>query len=139
MTRRTRIDSTAGAVEIARNAGRKIEPPVEMGLTDADRSFFNSIILETPRAEWTPHRLHLAGFLAMDMARLEAAQMAVRTQGSVMAGAEGTPPRVNPWCKIVLDLTGSVCRWRRALGLTGRAGASRMLAGDRRAGRMAGR
>ena len=106
MPRKTRVDSTAAAVQIAKAAGQNISPPSNVPLGDRDMPFFASVIGEFARSEWTAHQLELAAMLARTMADLEQDQRLMRIEGPVMATEKGTPV-VNPR-KTVIQMNASI-------------------------------
>ena len=120
MPRKTRIDSTAAAIEVARAASQAITPPSNVPLEDRDMPFFASVIAEFARSEWTAHQLELAAMLARTMADLEQDQRLMRIEGPVMATEKGTPV-VNPR-KTVIQMNASIIlSSRRSLSLHARA------------------
>jgi len=120
MARRTRIDTTAGAVAAAQAAQAQISPPSNVPLDESDLPFFASVLAEFARSEWTAHQLELAAMLARTMADLEKDQRLMRTEGAVMKSDKGTPV-VNPR-KTVIQMNASIIlSYRRSLSLHARA------------------
>ena len=120
MARKPRIDSTAAAVSVARDAQKQINPPSNVPLDARDLPFFASVIAEFARSEWTAHQLELAAMLARTMADLEQDQRLMRVEGPVMATEKGTPV-VNPR-KTVIQMNASIIlSYRRSLSLHARA------------------
>ena len=115
MARRQRVDSIAAAKVIAAASVKTIEPPAHITLADADRPFWESVIAEFPKADWTAHQLEVAAQLAKAMTRLEREGNALDVEGYVIEG------RANPRHGVVRDLTNSIMSLRRNLQLHARA------------------
>jgi hypothetical protein len=120
MPRKQRIDSAAAAVKVMQGATRQIQPPSHVPLDACDWPFFESVIEEFARAEWTEHAIEIAAMLARTMANLEAEQRALRTEGFTSMTERGTPV-VNPRAAIVKGLASDVLSFRRSLALHARA------------------
>jgi hypothetical protein len=118
--RRTRVDSASEAVRIAQSAQSQIHPPAHVPLEDRDLVFFANVIDEFARSEWTAHQLELAALLARTMADLNAEQLALRDEGSVMRTDKGTPV-VNPRKAIIQMHASTILSYRRSLGIHARA------------------
>lgn len=118
MARRTRIDSPDEAVRIAQ--GRPIAPPSHVPLDDMDWPYWESVIAEFARAEWTEHQLELAAMLARTMANLEQEQRTLRSEGFTALSVKGTPV-VNPRATACKGLAGDILAMRRSLALHARA------------------
>lgn len=129
--RRQRIDSTKAAVGIVQ-AG-EIVAPAHVALQDEDRPFWNSVIAEFARAEWTDHQLELAAMLSRTMADLEREQRKLREEGSVATSERGTPV-VNPRKAVIQMHAATILSFRRSLSLHARAkGGEAETIGPRRA------
>lgn len=120
MARKTRIDTTAGAIEVARAAQVQIVPPSNVPLAADDLPFFASVIDEFARSEWTAHQLELAAMLAKKMRMLRDELAALESEGFVQATANGTPCQ-NPRLGGVRMLDTSIMATRRSLQLHARA------------------
>ena len=120
MTRKTRIDSTAAAIEIAKAASKPISPPSNVPLDDCDLPFFASVLDEFARSEWTAHQLELAAMLARTMSDLNAEQIAMRAEGSVVSSDRGTPV-INPRKTAIQMHYSNIHSARRSLSLHARA------------------
>jgi hypothetical protein len=120
MTRRQRVDSSTAAVKIMAGAIREILPPAHIRMDAGDMPYWQSVIGEFARAEWSAHQLELAALLARTMADLEREQYELRTEGSVMSSERGTPV-TNPRRQAVQMHTGSILSLRRSLSLHARA------------------
>lgn len=119
-TRKTRVDTVKGAVEVMAKAVQAIEPPPSVPLEDRDLPFFCNVIGEFARSEWTPHQLELAAMLARTMSDLEAEQRAMRLEGTVAHSERGTPV-VNPRKTVIQMHAGTILSMRRSLSLHARA------------------
>ena len=71
MTRRQRIDSAAGAVATMAAAARDLSPPVHLKIRKGDLPFWDAVIAEKPKSEWTDSDLTVAANLARAMADAE--------------------------------------------------------------------
>lgn len=120
MTRKTRIDSTAAAVKVARAANKQINPPSNVPLDEGDLPFFASVISEFARSDWTPHQLELAAMLARTMADLESEQRLMRSEGSIAMSEKGTPV-INPRKTAIQMHYSNIHSARRSLSLHARA------------------
>jgi len=120
MARKQRIDSSAAAVRVMQGATRQIQPPAHVPLDDCDWPFFENVIEEFARSEWTEHQIELAAMLARTMANLEEQQRLLRSEGFVSASERGTPV-ANPRVAVTKGLTGDILSMRRSLSLHARA------------------
>ncbi len=135
--KRQRIDSAAAAVVMMQKSLAKIQPPPSVPLQECDMPFFNNVIDEFARSEWTAHQLELAAMLARTMADLEREQRLLREEGSMMFTDKGTPV-VNPRKTIVQMNAGTILSYRRSLSLHARAqgGDARDIGARRSAAKM---
>ena len=120
MARKARADSTAYAVEAARDSGQHISPPSNVPLEDCDLPFFTSVLAEFARSEWTAHQLELAAMLARTMSDLNQEQIAMRREGSVAMSEKGTPV-INPRKTAIQMHYSNIHSARRSLSLHARA------------------
>ena len=118
--RRTYITNASEQARILSGALRELEPPPNVPLEQGDRLFFDNVIAEFTRGEWSQHQLELAAMLARCMADLEREQVLLRDEGSIMRTDKGTPV-VNPRRSVVQMLTGAIFNFRRSLSLHARA------------------
>ncbi|MBX5234114.1 terminase small subunit [Rhizobium sp. NLR4a] len=118
--RRARIDSAAEAVRVMAKATADILPPNNVPLDYEDRPFFNNVVAEFARSEWTDHQLELAAMLARTMADLVREQKLLREEGGVSYTEKGTPV-ANPRKTIVQMHASSILSFRRSLALHARA------------------
>lgn len=129
--RRERVDSTESAVRVMKQAHGVIEPPANVPLELEDLPFFQSVIAEFARADWTAHQLELAAMLARKMADLAREQTEFRNEGSVVSTANGTP-MANPRLQAIRMLDTSILATRRSLSLHALAGVDGRDAGKRK-------
>lgn len=133
MAKRQPINTATAAVEIMQKAVRETVPPAHVRMADEDAPFWESVIAEFARSEWTNHQLELAAMLARAMADLEREQFDLRKEGSVAFSERGTPV-VNPRKQVVQMLAGTILSMRRSLSLHARAqGGEAEKVGPRRA------
>lgn len=118
--RRRRIDTAAAAVDIMKAALLPVAPPPHVPLADEDRPFWDSVIKEFARSEWTSHQLELAAMLARTMADMEREQRQLRVDGSVVKTDKGTPV-VNPRKSVIQMHAATIFSMRRSLQLHARA------------------
>ena len=115
-----RIDSTAAAIEVFVKANKPIAAPKNIRMDKDDLTFFNSVIAEFARSEWSAHQLELAALLARAMVDMEREQFKLREDGSVLYSEKGTPV-VNPRKTVVQMTAGTILSMRRSLSLHARA------------------
>jgi hypothetical protein len=118
--RKARIDSATEAVRVMAKATQEIEPPANVPLDDEDLPFFQNVIAEFARSEWSSHQLELAAMLARTMADLVREQSLLRTEGGIAYSDKGTPV-ANPRKSIVQMHASSILSFRRSLSLHARA------------------
>ena len=90
-TRKARIDSRSEAVRVMSAAVRPIVPPDHVPLKECDLPFFENVIAEFARSEWSAHQLELAAILARAMADLNREQTVLREEGAISASQYGAP------------------------------------------------
>jgi len=132
MAKRTPVNSISAAVGIVSRAARAIVVPDHVPLDAADLPFWNSVIAEFARSEWTDHQLELAAMLARTMADLAREQVELRIEGSIAYSDKGTPV-VNPRKSIIQMHAGTILSFRRSLSLHARAQGEAETVGPRRA------
>jgi len=120
MARKQRVDSNAAAVQIMQGSARQIRPPSHVPLDDMDWPFFENVIEEFARSEWTEHAIEVAAMLARTMATLEQEQRTLRKEGMISVRENGTTVE-NPRARAVKSLTGDILSFRRSLALHARA------------------
>jgi hypothetical protein len=116
MARRQRIDSAAGAVSTMAQAARDLSPPAHLKLRRGDLPFWDGVIAEKPKSEWTDADLSVAANLARAMADAEKiAGFAVDRGGNVKIATLLTTIEASD------KLARRIVTLRRALGLDNRA------------------
>lgn len=110
---------------------KEIVPPDHVPLEDEDMPFWNSVIAEFARSEWTDHQLELAAMLARTMRDLENEQTELRAEGSIMHSEKGTPV-VNPRKTMIQMHAGTILSFRRSLQLNALAHGDSRTTADRR-------
>lgn len=120
MAKRSPITSPSEAVRIMQGVTQEIRPPSHVRMQDVDWPFWESVVAEFARAEWTEHQLELAAMLARTMADMEEQQRLLRDEGFTSKSDRGTPV-ANPRATIVKGLTGDILSMRRSLALHARA------------------
>ncbi|MBA8838162.1 terminase small subunit [Ochrobactrum sp. RH2CCR150] len=118
--RKARIDSATEAVRVMSKAMAEIQAPENVPLDKADLPFFNNVIAEYARSEWTSHQLEIAAMLARTMADLVREQALLRNEGGIAYSEKGTPV-ANPRKSIVQMHASSILSFRRSLSLHARA------------------
>lgn len=118
--RKARIDSATEAVRVMAKAASEIAPPENVPLDEDDIPFFENVIAEYARSEWTAHQLEIAAMLARTMADLVREQKLLRDEGGVSYSEKGTPV-ANPRKSIVQMHASSILSFRRSLALHARA------------------
>lgn len=118
--RKARIDSATEAVRVMSKAAAEIQAPENVPLDKADLPFFNNVIAEYARSEWTSHQLEIAAMLARTMADLVREQALLRDEGGIAYSEKGTPV-ANPRKSIVQMHASSILSFRRSLSLHARA------------------
>lgn len=119
--RKARNDSTEEQTRmmVAAVNAKPIQPPEHVPLDDEDMPFFENVIAEFARSEWTQHQLELAAMLARNMADLTREMIELREEGSVTKTDKGTPV-VNPRKTVVQMYAGTILSFRRSLALHAR-------------------
>lgn len=120
MAKRQAVNSISAAGEIVRKAARQITIPPHVSLDAVDLPFWNSVIAEFARSEWTDHQLELAAMLARTMSDLEQEQRLFRQEGTISYSEKGTPV-VNPRKAAIQMHAGTILSFRRSLSLNARA------------------
>jgi hypothetical protein len=133
MNKRQRINSITAEVAAVIKAAKPINVPKHVPLSERDLPFWNSVIAEFARSEWTDHQLELAAMLARTMSDLEEEQRLFRQEGTISYSEKGTPV-VNPRKTAIQMHAGTILSFRRSLSLHARATGGEMeTIGPRRA------
>jgi hypothetical protein len=114
---------------IVQGASREVAPPSHVPLQDMDWPFWESVVAEFARADWTEHQLELAAMLSRTMADLEENQRLLRTEGIIcvreVLNDDGTVRKVITWensrARAVQTMMGQVLSLRRSLALHAKA------------------
>lgn len=116
MAKRTKpkITSAEAATEIMNAPAITLPDCIE--LDESDQPFFDAVIAEFTREEWTEHSLQLAAMLARMMNDLHEEQKALRTEGSIAHSEKGTPV-INPRKTAVQMYASTILSMRRSLSL----------------------
>ena len=95
--------------------------------------FFDSVISEFAKSEWTTHQLEIACVLARTIAELNKEQKRLREEGTIAVRENGTTVE-NPRMRVVKSLTGDILSLRRSLALHARArtGDNRLAAKEKK-------
>lgn len=117
--RRQKITTPAQTTRIMQGVGRVIEPPPFIQLTDFEINFFNSIIGEIPKADWSAHQIELAALLSRAMGELAIAQEQLRKEGTIVTTPKGGLA-VNPRQMVVDKCIATILSMRRSLSLHAR-------------------
>jgi len=118
--RKQRIDSVTEQIRIAQAVNREILPPSNITLTEEEMLFFDDIIAERPKADWSDHQIALACYLARSMNSLNKNQTRLSIEGDLIKNKSGDAV-VSPRKKAVEDSIASIVAMRRNLGLHARA------------------
>lgn len=114
--RRPPISSKAEQVRIMAGAAKDVVPPDHVPLRARELPFFDNIIKEFARAEWSSHQIELAAMLARMMSDMVDEHEALRSEGSVIKNAKGTPV-MNPRRTVLQMCSVAILNMRRSLSL----------------------
>lgn len=81
MPRKPRSDSTAEMTRIMQGATLDIQPPAHMPLQPNHWPYWESVLAEFARADWSEHQLELAVFLSRSMAQADEQQRLLEEEG----------------------------------------------------------
>lgn len=128
MAKRQAINTITAAVAVMQKAAAELAPPKHVKLSKPDMPFWQSILNEKAKSEWTAHDLELAALLAKSLRKMEQEDSAIDSEGSVIETANGTPT-ANPRVRIVADLHSRIIKYRQTLGIhaRGKGGETRDL------------
>lgn len=118
--RKARVDTVKEVHKILATADKKIEIPKGMEIEERDLPFFESIIKEFPKIEWTEHRVCLAVALAKAQSDMELETNKLRLEGSVTMSEKGWPT-ANPRKQIIQMNASIILSLRRSLALHAQA------------------
>jgi len=111
-----RIDSIAEKLKIIAHANKVMECTPDISLTDQEKMFFDRIIAEKAKMQWTDHEIDMATILARTMSEFDTNMNILKTEGSVIYDDKDRP-FINPRKKATDDSASSICNIRRTLGL----------------------
>ena len=114
-SRRQRIDSAVGAVATMAAAARDLSPPSHVKMRRGDRPFWDVVIAEKAKSEWTDADLVVAANLARAMADAERVAQMTSENGHVTAAL------VLATIEASDKLARRIVTLRRALGLDNRS------------------
>lgn len=128
-TRKPRTDSISEVTRIMQGAKKEIAPPSHVPLEAVDWPFWESVVAEFARADWTEHQLELAAMLARTMADLEREQRLLRQEGGIctkeILDKDGNIRKIVTWENIrgraVQTFMSQVLSMRRSLALHAKA------------------
>jgi hypothetical protein len=121
MTRKTKVTSKEAQIEAARKSLGDIVPPMTVPLGDDDLPFFDAVIREYAKSEWSDHQLEIAAMMARTMKDLEENQRELRAEGYITTRPSNGTTVENPRARVVKSLTGDLLSLRRSLGVHARA------------------
>lgn len=120
MSRRTKITAPQEISRIMQAAKKPITAPQCVDMDESDAPFFEAVVAEFARAEWTEHSLQLAAILARMVNDMQKELALLREEGTVAYSDKGTPV-INPRKTAVQMYSGSILSIRRSLSLHARA------------------
>lgn len=126
-----RIDSVKETVKVAAAAHKKIKTPSGIKLDDEEKKFFDDIVKEMAKIEWSDHKLQLAALLAKMMKSLREAQDDLNENGVSIKTPKGMLV-VNPALHAVSKLSQVITTTRRSLSLHASAFSQKEDIGNRR-------
>lgn len=123
--RKPRFDSTGELSRVMQVGMKEIQLPSHIDLRLEDVPFWNSIISEFSKSEWTDHQLEVAAMLARNMCDLNNTQCLMNKEGAIISvkNAQGKVinKKVNPRKQLLEMYTKNVLSLRRSLALHARA------------------
>ncbi len=120
MSRKKRTDSISESVKVAQASFTNIEPPEHIELEEKYRIYFDNVIAEFAKSEWTNHQLEIVCVLARTICDLNEQQKSLNKEGYITERQNGTTVE-NPRMRVVKSLTGDILSLRRSLALHARA------------------
>lgn len=119
------ITNPSEQVRIIQGAFKDIKPPKHIKMLQRDMPFFNSVIAEFAKADWSDHQVEIACLLARAMSDLEDQQNRLRKEGGTTRSERGTPV-VNPRKILVQMYAGTILSLRKSLALDARSGGQKV-------------
>ena len=120
MKKKNITNSIANHSKIVAASHKIIMPPKHVRMETEDMPFFENVIAEFARAEWTEHALEIAAILARTLCDMEREQYELRKEGSVSSTEKGTPV-ANPRKTVVQMHAGTILSLRKSLGMDARS------------------
>lgn len=118
--KRQRVDSASEQTRIMASAFLDLKPPKHVRMKPRDLPFFDEVIAEFAKADWSKHMLTIAALLARALGGMEDEQWKLHEEGCVAKSDRGTPV-VNPRKAVVQMYAGTILALRRSLSLHARA------------------
>lgn len=127
--RKLRTDSISEMTRIMSGAAREIAPPSHVPLQEMDWPFWEDVVAECARADWTEHQLSLAAMLARTMANVEEDQRKLREEGTTIVreikDGKGEVKKIvscsNARARAIQDGMSQILALRRSLALHAKA------------------
>ena len=117
--RKTASGTMQATLNAAVNAAKPLfDPPKCVKMRDADRPFWDAIMVARARDEWTESDLITAAQLARCMSDIEKEALALETEGSVIENQRGTPV-MNPRHSVLEQLSRRQMALMRTLQIGG--------------------
>lgn len=114
MPRKSASDSARTASNVLGKALTLISPPAHIAMQESDMVFWDSVVAEFPKVDWTPHTLEVAAKLAKTMADHDRNQDLLRVEGEVLV-MDNDRRYTNPRHNIARDMTNMMMSLRRNL------------------------
>ena len=116
MSRAIRSETRESKARIMKAANREIEPPAHVELDERELLYFDDVVAEFARADWTQHQLTLAAFLARALAETDEITLELKDEGSILYSQKGTPV-INPLRTVLQMNATTIFNYRRSLQL----------------------
>lgn len=120
--RKPRIDSIDEHVKIVQNARKIVKPPEHMEIDEKTMVYFDELISEKPKSEWTAHQITLAAMLARMMFEIDENQKLLKKEGTLVKVAGKI--KENPRRKLITEYVDKITSLRRSLGIYAMASGS---------------
>lgn len=118
--KKDKITNNRAVTALIGKAAKNLKPPACVRMNKEDKVFFNSVLAEFARSEWTEHQLQLAALLARAISDLEVEQIELRKEGAVIRTRTGGLTS-NPRKAAVQMHANTILALRRSLSLNARA------------------
>ena len=120
MPRKPASDTAEEMRKVAIASFENIVPPEHIGLDECYHVYFDNVIAEFAKSEWSEHQLEIACMLAMTIGDLNEQKKLLKSEGYITTRENGTTVE-NPRSRVVKSLTGDILSLRRSLALHARA------------------